>query len=127
MQPKARYYRGRSGAALADRSSVDHACDRRVQPDGSRVLYFTRPAGSDVDRAVHRARGLPKEAWLTHRGIAGSWPCWGFPARIHLDNAKEFHGEMLRRACEQYGIALDYRPPATPHMGGTTSNALLAR
>jgi putative transposase len=35
-----------------------------------------------------------------------------------LDNAKEFHGEMLRRSCEQYGIALDYRPPATPHMGG---------
>jgi putative transposase len=61
---------------------------------------------------------LPKEAWLEHRGVVGQWPCWGFPARIHLDNAKEFHGEMLRRACEQYGIALDYRPPATPHMGG---------
>jgi putative transposase len=61
---------------------------------------------------------LPKEAWLEHRGVAGKWPCWGFPSRIHLDNAKEFHGEMLRRACEQYGIALDYRPPATPHMGG---------
>jgi putative transposase len=61
---------------------------------------------------------LPKEAWLEHRGVVGTWPCWGFPARIHLDNAKEFHGEMLRRACEQYGIALDYRPPATPHMGG---------
>jgi putative transposase len=61
---------------------------------------------------------LPKEAWLAQRGIAGEWPCWGFPARIHLDNAKEFHGEMLRRACEQYGITLDYRPVATPHMGG---------
>jgi putative transposase len=54
---------------------------------------------------------LPKEAWLEHRGVAGKWPCWGFPSRIHLDNAKEFHGEMLRRACEQYGIALDYRRP----------------
>jgi len=61
---------------------------------------------------------LPKEAWLTHRGIAGSRPCWGFPARIHLDNAKDFHGEMLWSACEQSRIALDYRPPATPHMGG---------
>jgi hypothetical protein len=38
-------------------------------------------------------------------------------ARIHLDNAKEFHGEMLRRACEQYGIHLEYRPVAQPHMG----------
>jgi putative transposase len=61
---------------------------------------------------------LPKETWLAKRGIAGSWPCWGFPARIHLDNAKEFHGEMLRRACEQYGIMLEYRPVAQPHMGG---------
>lgn len=61
---------------------------------------------------------LPKETWLERRGVVGPWPCWGFPARIHLDNAKEFHGEMLRRACEQYGIKLDYRPVAQPHMGG---------
>jgi putative transposase len=61
---------------------------------------------------------LPKETWLAKRGIVGSWPCWGFPARVHLDNAKEFHGEMLRRACEQYGIALEYRPVAQPHLGG---------
>jgi putative transposase len=45
-------------------------------------------------------------------------PCCGLAARIHLDNAKEFHGEMLRRACEQYGIVLEYRPVAQPHMGG---------
>jgi hypothetical protein len=38
---------------------------------------------------------LPKEAWLEHRGVLGKWPCWGFPSRIHLDNAKQFHGEML--------------------------------
>jgi len=61
---------------------------------------------------------LPKEAWLGARGVGGQWPCWGFPARIHLDNAKEFHGEMLRRACDQYGIVLEYRPIAQPHMGG---------
>lgn len=60
---------------------------------------------------------LPKEAWLAKRGVAGQWPCRGFPARIHLDNAKEFHGEMLRRASEQYGITLEYRPVAQPHMG----------
>jgi putative transposase len=61
---------------------------------------------------------LPKEAWLAKLGVGGQWPCWGLAARIHLDNAKEFHGEMLRRACEQYGIGLEYRPVAQPHMGG---------
>ena len=61
---------------------------------------------------------LPKQTWLEERGVTGQWPCSGFPRRIHLDNAKEFHGEMLRRACDQYGIQLKYRPVAQPHMGG---------
>jgi len=61
---------------------------------------------------------LPKETWLAKRDVVGRWPCRGFPTRIHLDNAKEFHGEMLRRACEQYTIKLEYRPIAQPHMGG---------
>ena len=39
-------------------------------------------------------------------------------SRLHLDNAKEFHSEALRRGCEQYGIAIDYRPVRTPHYGG---------
>jgi putative transposase len=74
------------------------------------------PPGA-ISTGRYRPAVLPKEAWLGHR--ARSAPgLQGFPSRIHLDNAKEFHGEMLRRACEQYGIALDYRPPAAPHMGG---------
>ncbi len=61
---------------------------------------------------------LPKETWLAKRGVANPWPCWGFPAAIHLDNAKEFRGEMLRRACEEYDIEINFRPVATPHFGG---------
>lgn len=61
---------------------------------------------------------LPKELRLAKLGVAGRWPCFGLPSRIHPDNAKEFHGEMLRRACEHYGIALEYPPAAQPHTGG---------
>jgi putative transposase len=43
---------------------------------------------------------------------------YGLFARLHLDNAKEFRSEALRRGCEQYGIAIDYRPVRTPHYGG---------
>ncbi len=57
---------------------------------------------------------LPKDAWLAKRGVSGQWPCWGLPVRIHLDNAREFHGAMLHRGCEQYGITLEYRPIAQP-------------
>ena len=69
--------------------------------------------------------------WLAKRGISHGWPCWGFPVAVHFYNAKEFRGEMLRRACEQYDIELNFRPVATPHFGshiermmGTLGNAL---
>jgi putative transposase len=61
---------------------------------------------------------LPKDAWLAARAIEGDWPVRGLLDRLHLDNAKEFHSEALRRGCEQYGITIDYRPVRTPHYGG---------
>jgi putative transposase len=61
---------------------------------------------------------LPKEAWLTRLDIDGEWPCWGKMKVIHVDNAKEFRGNMLSRACEEYGINLEWRPVKTPHWGG---------
>lgn len=75
------------------------------------------PSASTTGLALAHAI-LPKETWLAKRNISNSWPCWGFPARLHLDNAKEFRGEMLRRACEEYGIEINFRPVATPHFGG---------
>lgn len=61
---------------------------------------------------------LPKERWLARYDITTPWPCWGVMRTIHTDNAKEFRGNMLRRACEEHGIELSFRPVATPHYGG---------
>ncbi|BEV05034.1 helix-turn-helix domain-containing protein [Chryseobacterium gambrini] len=61
---------------------------------------------------------LPKEMWLAKHNITADWPCWGIMDTIHVDNAKEFHGNMLKKACQNYGITLQYRPVATPHWGG---------
>lgn len=61
---------------------------------------------------------MRKEKWLLERGINGDWPCWGRMDCIYVDNAKEFRGDMLRRACEQYGIELNFRPVGQPHFGG---------
>lgn len=60
---------------------------------------------------------LPKEKWLAKLGIETAWPCWGIPRTIHADNAKEFRGNMLKNACKEYGIDLEWRPVATPHYG----------
>src|ERR1700736_4618452 len=61
---------------------------------------------------------LPKAPWLAERQIEAEWPVHGVFTRLHLDNAKEFRCEALRRGCEQYGISIDYRPVRTPHYGG---------
>jgi putative transposase len=61
---------------------------------------------------------LPKEKWLAKYDIITPWPCWGVPRTIHADNAKVFRGNMLKRAGEEHGIDLDWRPVATPHWGG---------
>ncbi len=60
---------------------------------------------------------LPKEQWLEKYGTHSSWPVWGVMKTIHADNAKEFRGEMLKRACTEYGIDLSWRPVARPHYG----------
>jgi putative transposase len=61
---------------------------------------------------------LPKEVQLAKMGIAAEWPVWGFPAKVLADNAKEFRGSMFKRACEQYGVYLEWRPVGRPHFGG---------
>ncbi len=80
-------------------------------------LALEPPSATSVALCIAHA-ALPKAGWLMARGVAGDWPVQGIPERLHLDNAKEFHSEALRRGCEQYGIGIDYRPVRTPHYGG---------
>jgi putative transposase len=61
---------------------------------------------------------LPKQAWLMERKVEQDWPMHGLMTSLHLDNAREFRSEALRRGCEEYGISIDYRPVRTPHYGG---------
>ena len=61
---------------------------------------------------------LPKDSWLTQHNIATPWPVWGVMSTVHADNGKEFRGTMLRKACQEYGMNLHWRPVARPHFGG---------
>lgn len=60
---------------------------------------------------------LPKEQYLRDLGVDASWPVWGIPRMLHVDNGKQFRSTMLERACKEYGITLNYRPVARPHYG----------
>lgn len=60
---------------------------------------------------------LPKEKWLALHDINNAWPCWGLMKQIHADNAGEFRGHMLQRACQEYGVDIEWRPVKKPHYG----------
>jgi putative transposase len=61
---------------------------------------------------------LPKDRWIADRGLDLSWAVLGLPKALHMDNAREFKSEAIRRGCDEYGIKKIFRPIARPHFGG---------
>jgi putative transposase len=61
---------------------------------------------------------LPKDALLARHNITAPYPAMGIPRAIHLDNAREFHGESLSKACQLYGIDIVFRKLKRPNYGG---------
>jgi len=59
-----------------------------------------------------------KTVWLNEREIDVSWPVAGLPEVLHCDNGAELRSRALASACREYGIKLQFRPPATPRFGG---------
>ena len=80
-------------------------------------LSFDPPSAVGVALAVAHAV-LPKATWLADRGLTMAWPTEGRPETIHVDNGSEFHSRAFERGCQQHGIQIEYRPPATPRFGG---------
>lgn len=71
-------------------------------------------AGMCISHAI-----LDKRKWLNRLELVDQdWPHYGVMDSIHLDNAKEFRGDVLRNACKEYGINLKLRPVKKPHYGG---------
>ena len=61
---------------------------------------------------------LPKDNYLSVMEIDTPWPVWGKMRVVHTDNAKEFRGTMMGKACEEHGIVLEQRPRGQPQYGG---------
>lgn len=84
-------------------------------------------AGMCISHAI-----LPKERWLARLNVTSTdWPCWGTMGVLHMDNAREFRGNMLSVACKEYDIDLHLRPVKKPRYGahiesmmGTVSEGL---
>jgi putative transposase len=81
------------------------------------TLSLDPPSAAGTALALTQAV-LPKTEWLKDRAINLAWSTFGLPEIIHVDNGAEFHSRAFERGCQQHGIRIDYRPPATPRFGG---------
>jgi putative transposase len=81
------------------------------------TIYLEKPSAFTAGLAIAHAV-LPKENWLAAVCVKAEWPCWGKMRTIHCDNAKEFCGTVIGRACQNHTIAIEHRPPGEPRYGG---------
>lgn len=81
------------------------------------VVSLEHPSSFAAGRCIANAM-LPKDEYLRSVSVPGDWPAWGKPGIVHMDNAKEFRGELLKTAFAEYGIDLRLRKVKTPHYGG---------
>ena len=68
---------------------------------------------------------LKKNTFLHEYGIESDWPVWGKANIIYTDNGKDFRGNGLKRACLEYGMILQHRPPYLSEFGGIVERIML--
>lgn len=80
-------------------------------------LGFEEPSAMSAGMCLAHAI-CQKREYLAELGVNGEWPVWGLMSVVHTDNGSEFHGSMLRRACENYAIDIHWRAVPKPNWGG---------
>tara|TARA_R110002072_G_scaffold26335_2_gene87290 strand:+ start:843 stop:2699 length:1857 start_codon:yes stop_codon:yes gene_type:complete len=80
-------------------------------------ISLDAPSAFSVGMCIRHA-ALPKDAELLKHDIKGEWPTWGLMRTLHADNGKDFRSQTIKKACEEYGITMEWRPVRQPHFGG---------
>ncbi|MCF8205852.1 MAG: DDE-type integrase/transposase/recombinase [Methylotenera sp.] len=80
-------------------------------------LSFDAPSTTSVAMCISHAM-LPKEEWLLLHDVDGTWPVWGRPHKVHVDNGPDFRSQSLKQSCDMHGVDLEFRPVKQPRYGG---------
>ncbi len=67
---------------------------------------------------------LPKDEICEKYELKTEWPLWGVMRNVHMDNAKEFKGTMIKRASEEYGFTIIWRPKGKSRYGAHVERLL---
>jgi len=84
-------------------------------------LSEERPSWTSVMHCLRMAV-LPKD--LTRVRVETSWPVFGVPEVVKLDNGREFHSRSMKAAAGQLRFELRYMPRRKPHLKGKVERAL---
>lgn len=79
-------------------------------------LSLMRPSAFGAGVCLYMAM-IPKRDLLARLDLPGRWPVYGKCRKVKSDNAKEFKGALLQRACGEHNIDLELRPLGRPHYG----------
>jgi putative transposase len=80
-------------------------------------LSFDEPSTTSVAMCLSHAM-LPKDEWLLLHDVNGTWPVWGRPHKVHVDNGPDFRSKSLRQSCQMHSVDLEFRPVKVPRYGG---------
>lgn len=80
-------------------------------------LSFDPPSETSVAMCVAHSM-LPKEDWLILHAVDATWPVWGVPRTIHVDNGADFRSNNFQKSCLTYSVNLEFRPVKQPRYGG---------
>lgn len=81
-------------------------------------ISFNAPSSHGVLQCLRRAI-LPKDEWLARfPDIKGSWPVYGIPELIAVDNGTDLHSEALESSCMEMGIQILFCGSKTPQHKG---------
>lgn len=86
-------------------------------------LAFDAPSETSVAMCVAHSI-LPKNEWLMLHKVDATWPVWGIPKKIYVDNGTDFRSDNFQQSCTMYGINLEFRPVKTPRYGGHIERVL---
>jgi putative transposase len=80
-------------------------------------ISMSEPSRLSLGLCMLRAT-FDKTEWLRDHGVTEEWPTVGLPETIGVDNGSDFKSATFRRACENEGVRVEFRPPGRPHYGG---------
>lgn len=101
---------------IATRAIITSSIDVRTRILTGYYMSFFKPGFVSAGLCLKNSI-VPKESLLKSLNIEGDWPCWGFPKVVYMDNAKEFRGKSMERACERNKIHTEFRPLQNPRFG----------